>query len=176
MWIPPVQYRKNYLEAVQVLAVKMYDHAIEHLTPHVESITRQLPLLSLAPPLLGEAQRKSFVTSIVAVAEQYCDEVEKYYESLKEWRKSSRKPKLISHMIWAAHVRTHAHSPIEAAKVFEKIAVKEGLELSAIKKAVKKVLYDLGLSLKPTFNSSKGRPRGSKNSPLSHRQLLSSVK
>jgi hypothetical protein len=78
---------------------------------------------------------------------------------------------LKSHMLWTARVRTHGCSPSETARIFEQIAVEEGLETAAIKKAVRQMLPELWLPLKPTFNYSKGRPTGRKDSPKTPRQL-----
>lgn len=137
-----------------------------------ESLENDL-LLSNAEPKL----RKEFIDSIVKKAAAYCDEVKQYHLSTNPFcRDVPVKPEIGRHMRWAARVRVLCHSQEEIAEMFEAIADDEGLEVTAIKKAVKGIFDLVGLPRQPTFNASKGRPRTRRDSALSRRKTVGAAR
>jgi hypothetical protein len=106
---------------------------------------------------LGESSHtRAFVKTIVAAAENYCVEVEKYLEKQGYIRpKVGEKRNLTEHLEWAVLYQI-------AGLGWSRIAELTGVQPSAVQKAVTELLRLIDLPQRPI---AKGRPHGSKDSP-----------
>ena len=111
-----------------------------------------VPLLGLVEP----SHRQAFVRQILAAAEKYCVEVEKYLEQKGYVRpKAGEKRNLTLHLEWAVLYQIEGWG-------WSQIAGSTGVNPPAVQKAVTELLRLIELPQRPI---AKGRPHGSKDSP-----------
>lgn len=111
-----------------------------------------VPLLRLGEP----SHRQAFVRTILAAAENYCAEVEKYLETAGYVRpKAGEKRNLALHLEWAVFYQIEGLG-------WSRIADLASVNPPAVQKAVTELLRLIDLPQRP---SAKGRPPGSKDSP-----------
>ncbi len=160
-WFPFLQTEEHYLAQVE-----------KQLRQH---LSKDVIGAALANGVFGGHINDLIAKIIRNLRSGYCKNLAAYYEA-QGYRRFASATAQSKHIRWTVQLRVICKEADEIRQTIKEIADEEGIDENAVRKGVKRILREISLPMKPPFHSDRGRPKGSKDTPLSPRQTVGKAK